>query len=823
MCSDWNVYTLSNPPLRASKIRQPPYRANLPPSRPVPAGHQPQPQPPYPTLSTPESLQTAPAPSLSPQTLSHPLPPRPPPSSRLSHVPSFPLFKDHHEDQSRAEDTRPNDFDEFFAGLGAADLNPSLCVPIPSDADVEPSSRCLNDERHGSHDFPDGMENRGQEKDDESLPVPWTAVECGLVGSASTKTRPGDGSSTPVLDPIPRAGLFQPGSDQDTSHRREWSQNSQGDDPLPFDPPIVVDSDDSAADWSTVDGTFTSPAKRETSSRATSVSHPPKADDESDEAGTGITCGRSTPLKRQRQPGVGTGAMHPMVAVEVPVIADRLEEDISSSMRYENGLSSRIRTLQRKTRARSRREVPHTQDYKLPGKPVQCVEDDTAISDTGSSSAHFDDTDDDYRASSEEDGPTNPPSKRRRLPTQPSDAASRRPRFRIPRAAAAAARGVERENSRMRTTTAKDRSMPPWNTDHSPDTHAHSRPPMEAERRSCPMPLLARGEAVMLSSTVAQVVFEMVTGRPMAASDLAGETTGAADTERDYSGRKVEGLDGKRRRWTRDEDARLVALKQDGFSWPEMRSGFHRDNSAPCGSDGTQNFRIRKQATLPPTSGGKRGNPPTPLETSHRYPGGQPQPADDPATPNAKPRTPSPSSTVTAMCPVCNSVVEVEASSAFKAANNRMRVREQLRFCENHQKETARREWSRLRYPIIAWDRLDDRLIQFHPRLHRILNDSGYRSRYESVVHKKVQKHGRKVLSRSVLHSTGYYGLRGHGILSEHVVSHFKDAIDSLAGIDSVVSKYGTVVYAQEVLVPELLRCWSGRTWESMPKGPAGF
>ncbi|ODH12937.1 hypothetical protein ACO22_07768 [Paracoccidioides brasiliensis] len=38
---------------------------------------------------------------------------------------------------------------------------------------------------------------------------------------------------------------------------------------------------------------------------------------------------------------------------------------------------------------------------------------------------------------------------------------------------------------------------------------------------------------------------------------------------------------------------------------------------------------------------------------------------------------------------------------------------------------------------------------------------------------------------------------------SLHVMCHFKDAIDSLAGIDSVASKYGTVVYAQEVLVQE--------------------
>ncbi|EEQ90204.1 uncharacterized protein BDCG_05324 [Blastomyces dermatitidis ER-3] len=106
-----------------------------------------------------------------------------------------------------------------------------------------------------------------------------------------------------------------------------------------------------------------------------------------------------------------------------------------------------------------------------------------------------------------------------------------------------------------------------------------------------------------------------------------------------------------------------------------------------------------------------------------------------------------------------------------------------------------------------AWDCLDDRLTQFHPCLRRILNDPRYYcSCYKSIVHKKVQKHGRKILSQSVLHSTGYCGLRDHVILSAHVVSHFKDAIDSLAGIDGMTLKYGTIVYAQKVLVPELLK-----------------
>ncbi|OJD11441.1 hypothetical protein AJ78_07788 [Emergomyces pasteurianus Ep9510] len=387
------------------------------------------------------------------------------------------------------------------------------------------------------------------------------------------------------------------------------------------------------------------------------------------------------------------------------------------------------------------------------------------MSDTGSSSAHFDDTDDDYRASSEEDGLMKPPSKRRRLPTPPSGPASRCSRFQIPRAAAAAAcEDVEQKNCRVRTTTAKNRSTIPRNRDHGPDTYAHSRPSIDDARRSCPLSLLARGEAVMLSSRVAHVVFEMVTGRPMTALDFTGETTAAADTERDYSERK-DGFS-----WTEIEERllhrQLGSLRQ---RWYTKLQNMHASN--PPTKKRRQEWNCRASAGGPlPTS-----KPPTPVETSLGYLGGQPQPADDRATPNSKPRTPSPSSTVTAMCPVCNSVVEVEASSAFNAVNNRMRVREQLRFCENHRKETARREWSRLRYLIIA------------------------------VVHKKVRKHDRKILSQSVLHRTGYYGLRGHEILSAHVVSHFKAAIDSLAGIDTVASKYGTVVYAQEVLVPELL------------------
>ncbi|EEH41432.2 ubiquitin-conjugating enzyme [Paracoccidioides lutzii Pb01] len=50
-----------------------------------------------------------------------------------------------------------------------------------------------------------------------------------------------------------------------------------------------------------------------------------------------------------------------------------------------------------------------------------------------------------------------------------------------------------------------------------------------------------------------------------------------------------------------------------------------------------------------------------------------------------------------------------------------------------------------------------------------------------------------------------------------------KDAIDSLAGIDSHFSKYDTIVYAQKALVPELLEMLVREDVAVDPTGPAGF
>ncbi|EEH46599.2 uncharacterized protein PADG_02697 [Paracoccidioides brasiliensis Pb18] len=466
------------------------------------------------------------------------------------------------------------------------------------------------------------------------------------------------------------------------------------------------------------------------------------------------------PYKRKHQRKAGTGAMHLMVTIKVPVIVDCLKEAISSSMQYENGLSSRHQTCQQKSHARLRSEVPDTQDCKLPRKPLQCVEDDMTMSDTGGLSAHSDDTDGNYHASSEEDGSMKSPSKHHRLPTQPSGPASCCPWYQIQRAAATAGHeGVKWQDSRVQTMTVKDHSTTPWNIDH-----------------------------------VAQVVFEMITGCPMTASDLAGEMTAAANTGRDYSEQKVEDVGGRRHHWTQEEEVRLVALKQDGFSWTEIKEQFpqrqlsslrqrwytklqNMHGSNPPTNKQRQEWNCKRAHPIPVYSPSTKCvvvqqsvslfqylSCPRPLKLSHCYPSGQPQAADDRAMLNAKPRTPSPSSTVTTMCLVCNSVVEVEASSAFNTANNRMRVSDQLWFC------TA---------PAIG-----------------------------VLCTRKCRSMAGKFSPGVSCTALATMALRGHEVLSAHVTSHFKDAVDSLTGINSVVLKYGTIVYAQEVLVPKL--GWGG-------------
>lgn len=98
-----------------------------------------------------------------------------------------------------------------------------------------------------------------------------------------------------------------------------------------------------------------------------------------------------------------------------------------------------------------------------------------------------------------------------------------------------------------------------------------------------------------------------------------------------------------------------------------------------------------------------------------------------------------------------------------------------------------------------------------------------------------MQKYDRKILFWNILHSIDYYSFRDHEILwvkkhllhinlnfnlsnpsrnlftdlslsSVHVMSHFKDAINSLTDINDVMLKYETVMYAQKVLVSELLK-----------------
>lgn len=188
---------------------------------------------------------------------------------------------------------------------------------------------------------------------------------------------------------------------------------------------------------------------------------------------------------------------------------------------------------------------------------MQCVKDDMTMSDTDSLSTHSNSMNDNYCASSKEDDPTELLPKQHRLSTQLFHAVSCCPLSQTPRAAAADHEDIERKDSKLQTMAAKDYSAAPclWNTDHGPETYSHSR-------------------ALMLSSAVAQFVFEMVTSCLTTAPGFTDEVLTTADTKRDYSEQTVDDLDEKRCCWMQEEDDHLMALRRVGFSWPEIVGRF---------------------------------------------------------------------------------------------------------------------------------------------------------------------------------------------------------------------------------------------------------
>ncbi|KAL1843729.1 hypothetical protein VTJ49DRAFT_110 [Mycothermus thermophilus] len=158
------------------------------------------------------------------------------------------------------------------------------------------------------------------------------------------------------------------------------------------------------------------------------------------------------------------------------------------------------------------------------------------------------------------------------------------------------------------------------------------------------------------------------------------------------------------------------------------------------------------------------------------------------------------------ICPLCRKEVDKTLLEEFNAKqrNGRVTVSAMRRFCEQHQRRTARNTWVTKGYPDIQWDELDGRIARHYPFLRKILADeepSHYRRRFEESVRKG---RNRTLLTSNANLTPGYYGLRGLRAMTENLITEFAPLLRERAPRDRLVSARGYTTYLQSVLVPEL-------------------
>lgn len=124
-----------------------------------------------------------------------------------------------------------------------------------------------------------------------------------------------------------------------------------------------------------------------------------------------------------------------------------------------------------------------------------------------------------------------------------------------------------------------------------------------------------------------------------------------------------------------------------------------------------------------------------------------------------------PTSTEQSLCPNCNAPVDPELLSEYLLRPNR-RLKDDRLFCESHKINTAEKDWTDNKYPMIDWDVFDKRVQRHLTELERLLvpNPSTFfRGRFESTLNDGQAKVFKFDLEGDSIEglSCGYYGPRG--------------------------------------------------------------
>jgi len=135
--------------------------------------------------------------------------------------------------------------------------------------------------------------------------------------------------------------------------------------------------------------------------------------------------------------------------------------------------------------------------------------------------------------------------------------------------------------------------------------------------------------------------------------------------------------------------------------------------------------------------------------------------------------------------------------------------KEQRRFCQRHQIEDARLAWKTRKYPNIDWDDFSNRL-ESHDRTVKRFFENADRLHFRRLMADRLKSGKSRNLLQQLKNDelgnlgVGYYGTKGHDLITNHISKAFAGELRSRAASDNVMSAQGAMAYVQEVLVPEL-------------------
>lgn len=153
------------------------------------------------------------------------------------------------------------------------------------------------------------------------------------------------------------------------------------------------------------------------------------------------------------------------------------------------------------------------------------------------------------------------------------------------------------------------------------------------------------------------------------------------------------------------------------------------------------------------------------------------------------------------LCPWCGEEVDHDLLRKF-SKGERMNVRLQTKFCQQHKKHTARQTWLSKSYPTIDWEELPLRIMSHHDALLDIVD--GEESYYRSRLAEKIKEGTSRSMKKEENLNPGYYGPRGFNLMCDRLVDRFSNLLKEKAVKDRVISGRGSAAFIQSVLVAEL-------------------